>query len=64
MTTKIKLASNVSDVDLTTTAPTNGQSLVYSATASAWIPGAAAGGTQLMRTISTATSKISASPKA
>ena len=44
MTTKIKLASNVSDVDLTTTAPTNGQGLIYNSTSSKWVPGAAGGG--------------------
>lgn len=44
MTTKIKLSTNVSDVDVTTTAPTDGQSLVYSTSSSKWIPGAAAGG--------------------
>lgn len=40
MTTKIKLANNVADVDLTTTAPTDGQGLIYSSTASEWVPGA------------------------
>lgn len=44
MTTKIKLANNVADVDLTTAAPTNGQGLIYNSTSSKWIPGAAAGG--------------------
>lgn len=43
MTTKIKLSSNVGDVDISTT-PTNGQALVYSTASSKWVPGAAAGG--------------------
>ena len=51
MTTKIKLASNVSDVDLTTTAPTNGQGLIYNSTSSKWVPGAAGGGVTVYATI-------------
>ena len=51
MTTKIKLSSNVSDVDLTTTAPTNGQGLIYNSTSSKWVPGAAGGGVTVYDTI-------------
>ena len=38
MTTKIKLSSNVSDVDVTTTAPTQGQVLIWDATNEVWVP--------------------------
>jgi hypothetical protein len=51
MTTKIKLANNVADVDLTTTAPTNGQGLIYNSTSSKWVPGAAGGGATVYDTI-------------
>ena len=44
MTTKIKLSTNVADVDVTTTAPTAGQALIWDATNSKWIPGSVAAG--------------------